>query len=106
MRVLIVGCGYVGSSLGRELALRGDEGLGLSRSAARADELADAGIQLVTADITKPEDLRAVPGPFDWVVNTVSSTRGGVEEYERVFLRGMRHLTDWLTPSPPAKFVY
>ena len=48
-----------------------------------------------------------LPGPFDWVVNTVASTSGGgAEDYRRVYLQGTRNLIDWLAGSPPAKFVY
>jgi nucleoside-diphosphate-sugar epimerase len=39
-------------------------------------------------------------------VNTVSSTKGGVEEYRQVYLEGTRHLIEWLSAAPPNKFVY
>lgn len=106
MRALIVGCGYVGVPLGAELVRQGHEVFGVRRSTGRDAELKTVGIQPLAADITKPEDIAALPGPFDWVVNTVSSTKGGVEEYRQVYLNGMRHLIDWLAAVPPKKFVY
>ena len=106
MRVLIVGCGYVGLPLGAELVKQGHEVFGLRRSDAGAGELKAAGIQPVIADVTRPDDLAKLPGPFDWVVNTVSSTKGGVDEYREVYLNGTRHLLDRLAPAPPQKFVY
>jgi nucleoside-diphosphate-sugar epimerase len=106
MRVLIVGCGYVGLALGKELAGQGHEVFGLRRSGSTHADLTAAGVQPVTADITQPDQLRALPGTFDWVVNTVSSTRGGVPEYEQVYRDGMRNLVEWLAPAPPKKFVY
>jgi nucleoside-diphosphate-sugar epimerase len=106
MRVLIVGCGYVGLPLGVELIRQGHEVFGLRRSADGEAELKAAGIQPLVGDITKPEDLEKLPGPFDWVINTVSSTKGGVEEYKQVYLQGTRNLLDWLAKSPPKKFVY
>jgi nucleoside-diphosphate-sugar epimerase len=106
MRVLIIGCGYVGVPLGAELVRQGHEVFGARRSAAAATELKTAGIEPLTADITRPDDLAKLPGPFDWVVNTVSSTRGGAEEYRQVYLEGTRHLVDWLASAPPKKFVY
>jgi len=107
MRVLIVGCGYVGLPLGAELVRQGHEVLGVRRSAAGAADLRAAGIQPLVADTTRPETLTTLPGPFDWVVNTVASTRGGgADDYRRVYLQGTGHLLDWLATAPPKKFVY
>jgi nucleoside-diphosphate-sugar epimerase len=36
----------------------------------------------------------------------VSSSRGGVEDYQNVYLLGMRNLIEWLSGTPPKKFVY
>lgn len=106
MRVLIVGCGYTGLPLGRQLAEQGHEVFGLRRDAGAAGELKKRGIQLVTGDVTIPETLRELPGPFDWVVNLVSSSKGGVDEYRKVYLQGMMHLVEWLKAEPPRKFVF
>lgn len=106
MRVLIVGCGYAGLPLGAELARRGHDVLGLRRTSAGDETLKAAGIVPLVGDITRPEDLTTLPGPFDWVVSAVSSTQGGVEEYREVYLKGTRHLIEWLQAAPPKKFVY
>jgi nucleoside-diphosphate-sugar epimerase len=106
MRVLIVGCGYVGLPLGVELTRLGHEVFGLRRTNAGDVELAAAGITPLTADVTRPEDLARLSGSFDWVVNTVSSTRGGADEYRQVYLEGTRNLIEWLAPTPIKKFVY
>ena len=106
MRVLIVGCGYVGLPLGVELVRQGHEVFGLRRSDSARAELLAAGIQPLVADITRPADLAALPGPFDWVVNTVSSSKGGEEEYRQVYLDGTRNLIAWLAPTGLKKFVY
>src|SRR5215510_14270951 len=94
MRVLILGCGYVGLPLGRILAQQGHEVFGVRRDEAGAAELTAAGITPCTADVTRLEDLRKLPLPFDWIVNTVSSTRGGAAEYEQVYMQGMRNLIE------------
>ena len=106
MRVLIVGCGYVGLPLGAELVRQGHEVSGLRRSVEGGDELKAAGIQPLAGDITRPEDLAGLPAPFDWVVNTVSSSKGGAEEYRSVYLDGTRHLIHWLAETSLKKFVY
>lgn len=95
MRVLIIGCGYVGLPLGAELARQGHDVFGVRRTSDTA-ELSAAGIQPVVGDITQPGFLALLPPDFDWVVNTVSSSRGGVEDYRTVYLEGTRRLIDWL----------
>ncbi|MBI3874883.1 MAG: SDR family oxidoreductase [Verrucomicrobia bacterium] len=106
MRVLIVGCGYVGLPLGAELARLGHDVFGVRRSASGEAELKAAGITPLVADLTKPEELTRLPGSFDWVVNAVSSTRGGAAEYRQVYLQGTKNLIEWLAPTPPKKFVF
>ena len=106
VRVLIIGCGYVGLPLGAELARRGHEVFGLRRSASALDELRAAGITPLAGDITQPGDFAWLPGNVDWVVNTVSSGKGGAAEYRAVYLEGTRHLIDWLAPQSLGKFIY
>ena len=61
MRVLIVGCGYVGLPLGTELVRQGHEVFGLRRNPAAEGELKAVGIKQLFADITQPDDLKNSP---------------------------------------------
>jgi len=106
MRVLIVGCGYVGLPLGAELARQGHEVFGVRRSREASPELAAAGIRPLVADITEPADLARLPPQFDWVVNCVSASGGGAEAFRRVHVQGTRNLVEWLSAAAPKKFVY
>ena len=106
MRVLIVGCGYVGLPLGAELVRRGHEVSGLRRSALAEAELKTAGITPLHADITRPETFARLPRDFDWVVNCSASGGGGAEDYRKVYLDGNRNLLAWLADSAVKKFVY
>lgn len=106
MRVLIVGCGYVGLPLGAELVRQGHEVSGLRRSTTGDDELKTAGIHPLHADITQPESLATLPTGFDWVVNCAASGGGGAEAYRQLYLMGTRNLIEWLRPAPPRKYVY
>lgn len=106
MRVLIVGCGYVGLPLGAELARRGHEVFGLRRTIDGAGELHAAGLTPVVGDVTELRTLCALPGPFDWVVNTVSSSKGGADVYRSVYVEGTRNLLSWLAGSAVTKFIY
>ena len=104
MRVLIVGCGYVGLPLGAELVRQGHEVFGLRRSA--AEELKFVGLTPLQADITLPETLANLPRDFDWVVNCAASGGGSADDYRQLYLQGTRNLIEWLSGSPPRKFVY
>ena len=106
MRVLIVGCGYVGRPLGAELAGQGHEVFGVRRTAAGETELKAVGIHPLIGDISRPDALAKWPAPFDWVVNCAASGGGDAEDYRRVYLQGTRNLLDWLAPMPPGKYVY
>ena len=106
MRVLIVGCGYVGTPLGAELVKQGHEVCGLRRSPRADGALTAVGIKPLAADITRLEELTQLPAGYDWVVNCVSSSGGGAEDYRSVYLQGTRHLFEWLATAPPKKFVY
>jgi nucleoside-diphosphate-sugar epimerase len=106
MRVLIVGCGYVGLPLGAELARLGHKVFGLRRSALAEAEMKSAGITPLHADVTRPDSLQNLPLGFDWVVNCTASGGGAADDYRKVYLEGNRNLLAWLAESPPKKFVY
>ena len=106
MRVLIIGCGYIGASLGAALARRGHEVAGVRRGTSQDNDLQAVGIRPVHADITRAGDLRILSGPFDWIVNCVSTGGGRAEDYRRVYLEGMRNLLAWLADHPPQRLVY
>jgi nucleoside-diphosphate-sugar epimerase len=91
--------------LGAELVKQGHEVFGLRRSTGAEADLKSAGITPLTADITKTEQLNQLPGAYDWVVNCVSASGGGAEEYREVYLQGTRNLVEWLGAAPK-KFVY
>src|SRR5208283_3647758 len=103
MRVLIIGCGYVGLPLGAELVRLGHEVFGVRRTASADASLAAAGIIPLAADVTRPADLARLPSPFDWIVNCVSSGRGGEDQYRQIYLQGTRNLVEWLSAAPPKK---
>ena len=106
MRVLIVGCGYVGMAVGEMLANAGHHVFGMRRSAGGGDDLKAVGIEPVVGDVTQPRRLADLKEAYDWVVNCVGASGGGVEEYRRIYLEGTRNLIEWLSLEPPQKFVY
>src|SRR5258705_7750008 len=92
MRVLVVGCGYVGKPLAEALAAQNHEVFGVARAAVSFT----ANVTALACDITRAEDVARLPVQYDWVINTVSSTRGGAEEYRSVYLKGTQNLLNHL----------
>jgi len=105
MRVLIVGCGYVGLPLGAELVRQGHAVFGLKRSPNDA-ELKAAGITPLHADITRAETLTGLPSDFDWVVNCAASGGGDAEAYRQLYLMGNRNLIERLRSVAPRRYIY
>jgi nucleoside-diphosphate-sugar epimerase len=106
MRVLIIGCGYVGTALGRELAVQGHEVHGLTRSGSRDAELQAAGIRPVRGDLAALEALPVGPPDLDWVVNCAAPAGGSPQDYETLYLEGNRRLVRWLLSKPPTRLLY
>ncbi|SEW22054.1 SDR family oxidoreductase [Natrinema salifodinae] len=89
MRVAILGCGYVGLELGRQLVARGHEPIGVRRSDDGVARIEDAGFDAVRADVTDRGDLDAVP-PVDAIVFAASSGGRGADAAREVYVEGLR----------------
>jgi len=87
-KVLIAGCGYVGSALGVRLVAEGHIVWGLRRK----PEVLANGIQPVQADLTKPETLRALPRPLDFVVYAAAADRHEESAYRAIYVDGLVNL--------------
>jgi nucleoside-diphosphate-sugar epimerase len=87
-RVLIAGCGYVGSALGERLAAEGHEVWGLRRSGGGLP----AAIRPVAADLTDPQTLRQLPPALEVVFYTAAPDRADDAAYRTVYVDGLRHL--------------
>jgi nucleoside-diphosphate-sugar epimerase len=89
MRVAVLGCGYVGLELGRQLSNAGHEVVGVRRSASGLEAVEDAGLQAVEADVTDAASLAAVPDT-DWVVFAASSGGRGADAAREVYVEGLQ----------------
>ncbi len=87
-RVLIAGCGYVGTALGRLLAESGDVVWGLRRSPASLPP----SIRPIEADLSVPATLRDLPRDLDFVFYAASP--GGSDDllYRSAYVDGLRNL--------------
>ena len=106
MRVAILGCGYVGLELGRQLSTD-HEVVGVRRSDEGIAAIEDAGFDAVRADVTDPAALEAVPD-VDVVVFAASSGGRDAATAREVYVEGQRTAIDHFgsCPTPPDRYVY
>lgn len=98
-RVLVAGCGYVGSRLAELLVEGGDEVWGLRR---RPVDLPD-GVEPIAADVTESGSLRHLPAGLDAVVYAVSPAGRTAEAYRLAYVEGFGNLLDAV--SAPVRTV-
>ena len=98
MTVLIAGCGFVGERAADLLHAEGHTVIGLTHSAASTERLRAAKPWRVEAcDISDPASVTALaaklaPQTIDASIHCASSSRGGAEMYQSVYVGGMRNL--------------
>ena len=105
MRVAILGCGYVGLELARQLS--DHEVVGVRRSEAGLAAVEATGAEAVRADVTDPAALERIPDA-DALVFAASSGGRGAEAAERVYVDGLQTAIEAFgaRESPPERLVY
>jgi nucleoside-diphosphate-sugar epimerase len=105
-RVLVAGCGYVGSALAERLVADGYAVVGLRRGAGQLPP----GVTPLQADLTDGPALRRAlaevePGGMDAVVYTAAAERADDESYRRTYVDGLANVLAWAEGQgmrPPA----
>ncbi|WP_267642519.1 SDR family oxidoreductase [Haloarchaeobius amylolyticus] len=107
MRVAILGCGYVGLELGRQLTDAGHEAIGVRRSEDGLAAIEDAGFTAVQADLLDADSLSAVPD-VDALVYAASTGGRGADAARRIYVAGMRTALSHFSSreDPPDRLVY
>lgn len=88
MRILIAGCGYVGTELARQLLATGHTVFALRRDTTQLPQ----GVEPVTADLTIPGSLAVVPKALDIVFYTASANGHSESAYRAAYITGLRNL--------------
>ena len=91
-RVLIAGCGYVGSALGGRLVAKGNEVWGLRRRPLALPK----GIQPIEADLSVARTLTELPPRLDHVVYAVSPAGSDDALYRAAYVEGIARLLEAL----------
>jgi nucleoside-diphosphate-sugar epimerase len=87
-RVLIAGCGYVGSALASRLVDDGHAVWGIRRNPAAPP----AGVQPFAADLRDPATLTGLPEGLTAVFYTAAADGGSDDEYRAAYVDGPRNL--------------
>ncbi len=93
--ILIAGCGYIGTALGLHLARLGHRVWGLRRETSDLP----SPLRPLTADLTNPETLQALPAKIDTVFYTVSPDHSDEAGYRAAYIDGLQNLLDILKPQ-------
>jgi uncharacterized protein YbjT (DUF2867 family) len=105
-RALIVGGGCRGRELGAELAGRGWQVRGTSRTDKGLTEIEAARIEAVRADPERPGTVLELCGDASVVVWLLGSARGSAEEVEAIHGPRLERLLEKLVDSPVRGFAY
>jgi nucleoside-diphosphate-sugar epimerase len=105
-RLVIFGCGYVGSALAEVAQADGAKVEALTRNADKAAALRARGVRVVVADLASAEWHSQISSGPDYIVNCVSS--GGPEHYRASYVGGMKSILEWAGKGigPAGTFVY
>lgn len=97
-KVLVAGCGYVGTPLAARLAADGLQVWGLRRSV----EPLPAGVCPLRADLTRPLESAGFPSGLDAVVYCLARGRGEPSQgYRQVFVEAQQRLMDRVARTSP-----
>jgi nucleoside-diphosphate-sugar epimerase len=106
MRIAILGCGYVGLELARQLTDEHDV-VGIRRSTAGLDAIEATGATALRADLTDQSDLEGLPD-VDAVVFAASSGGRRAEAAKQVYVEGLRTVIETFgaREDPPEQLIY
>ena len=97
MKILVIGCGYIGLPLAQRWLAEGNEVTAWVHSPTSAEALREHPFSKVVVGSVGDEDLWKDLPSYDYVLHCASSGRGGAEAYREVFLQG----ATWLALYQP-----
>ena len=103
MKVLIAGCGYVGTALGSELVKAGHEVWGLRRDLDAARALESVGIRPIVANLLRADTLKELPA-VDTVILCQAPSRKN-DEYKETYFGSTKTLLSVLPERGIRKMV-
>jgi len=105
-QVLVLGCGYVGTAVGRHLAERGARVVALTRNPDRIAEAKEWAADAIACDLDSRDWHPRVDARQDFVLNCVSSAGGGLDGYRKSYIGGMESILEWARSAEIGTFAY
>ena len=105
--VFIFGCGYVGSRLANKLLSLGYKVGALTKNKATAEALLAEGVsEVIVSDLESHEWHAQIGLGYNYVVNCVSSSGGGIEGYNRSYIQGQSSILEWAKSQQIDRYIY
>jgi len=102
-RILIAGCGKIGSAVAAELVCLGYHVNGLKRTTQPAAH----GIKYLQGDLTQPQSLAGLPTDFDLVLVIVTPSDYSEAGYRAIYVEGVGHLlAHFARDNAKVKIIY
>jgi nucleoside-diphosphate-sugar epimerase len=102
MKVLIAGCGYVGTALGERLVDGGYEVWGLRRDPSGLPNT----FHKLAADLAIASDLAALPRDLDYVVYSASAGESSDAAYRQAYVVGLENLLSAVQGRPLRRLFF
>ena len=106
MKVVVAGCGWLGTRIASELRLRGDRVVGVRRGAERARELEPLGVDPLAIDLSRSAAARELPRDADAVIACQAAAGRTEEDYRRAYLDVTSTLLEYASQRPLRALVY
>jgi nucleoside-diphosphate-sugar epimerase len=106
MKVLIAGCGWLGSALGESLLAAGHRVIGIRRSPEGLDALARRGIEPLGVDLAAGDAVQSLPADCDAVVACQAAAGPTAEDYRAAYLDATANLLAHAAGRPGTRLVY
>ncbi|WP_010584504.1 SDR family oxidoreductase [Schlesneria paludicola] len=103
MRILVLGCGYVGRRAAATWVADGHEVFALTRSEQNAKSFLEAAIRPILGDVCDPGSLRDLPA-IDLTLHSIGFDRSSGKTQEDVTCGGLRHVLNHL-PNSCGRFI-
>lgn len=105
MKILILGCGYIGTALAHLAKSQGHDVLGVVRSEKSKQQLESSGMPSFAFDISS-SDWSTLPSDFDTVVYAASTGGGGPDAYTLAYDLGVKNAIRWAEQSKVSCFIF
>ena len=102
-RILIAGCGYVGSATADLFHTAGWEVEGWTHSGDSASQLSAKPYPVCAVDITDRDAVQGAGRTFNAIIHCASTGGGGAESYRRIYFCGVKNLIQILQPD---RFIF